>query len=239
MLTAAGNPVAIRDYATQPLILELEKLADVNAPYDYLAKDQPANHPFAKALGITEKDIRFGTVIIDSLTEVQRLALDLIVGGGASPKPGDLPPRTTRQNFGTALNQMLQLTRLFCSLPVHLIITTLEATKKVNSEENAPEIARPLLWGQSDIEVPGYVFQVGRIQHASAVDASDMATIKAVFKKTPTQSVIWWHPKPLMPANKDQIGVMGPVSIDMPMSELYDKVFGEGGELNLPRTIQL
>ncbi len=168
MLTASGNPQSVRFMNPRPHIIELEKLTDLNEPYDFLSTGQDPRHPFAVDFKLTPP---YKTIIVDGISEVQRFSVRTVTGGGEGFfEPGNIPPKMERQHHGAVLGQMLNFANLYFSLDMHVIMTCLEWSRQEG--QNGPINYLPLLWGQSVDQVPGYALMVGRVIKAKAIPAA-------------------------------------------------------------------
>jgi len=163
MLEAFGNPISIKDYDPAPDIITIEDIADFNEPYAWLAAGQPKDD-FCKDFGLKPP---YDTLIVDGLTEVQRLVTRKITGIDFT-SPGDLTGRMDRQGFGQLLGTMLNWAVHYIQLDMHVILTSLEATRQ--ETQGGLVHARPLLWGQSGNEICGYVYMVVRVVTALAAE---------------------------------------------------------------------
>jgi hypothetical protein len=216
LLNAAGNPISIRDYDPPPDIIDLEALKDVNAPYDWILKGQPESHPFCQAFDLNPP---YKTLIVDQLTDIQRMSFAQVTGN-KSMGPGDHPQRVQRQHFGSVLGQMVNFAKLYYSLPVHVIMTCLEKTT-VNEATGAVTYS-PLLWGQSDTEVPGYAYIVARLVHRSILPSKALRIIEDADANT--TSVAFFVPSGTYLA-KDQTGALGQWMADPTIGKMVDKIF--------------
>lgn len=169
-LDIAGNPVSIRTYKRLPHILQVDKLADFNAVYDFLATGQKMDHPFVKTMHAAGIEITepYKCLVIDGGTEVQRKAFRSVIGNEGLG-PGDIPKPAEIQNFNRILGYMVQMAYLFYSLPMHVIMTTLEQEKK--DDATGLMSTGPLIWGQSAEEMGGYALLVGRLVHRSRLES--------------------------------------------------------------------
>jgi hypothetical protein len=195
VLDAGGQPISLRFSEPPPLILELEDVGDLNAPYAWLSEQQPwamieEHHesvPFASAVwnffgGVQGK---FKMVAIDSITHVQRLMGDLIVGN-RFVSPGDIPKALEgwgqwRKMLGGTDN----IAKRFYSLPMHVMLTALTR----HSELPTMGIVQyyPFLRGQSALEVPSRAELVGRLMSLHVLPSSQTKQLKegepSVFEK--------------------------------------------------------
>jgi hypothetical protein len=171
----AGNPTSIRSYSRLPTILQLEKLADFNLIYDFLT-EQRMDHVIAKELKLTQP---FKCVVIDGGTEVQRQAFRSVIGN-TKLGPGDMPAIAEIQHFNRVLGYMVQFAYLWFKLPLHVIMTTLEAERK--DEVTGAVNIGPLIWGQSAEEMGGYALLVARLVHRSRLERRTETEIDAAVK---------------------------------------------------------
>lgn len=176
ILESAANPLSIREYDPEPYVVTMESMKDYNWPYDYLLTGQQDNHPFAswlKSAGLMP-DEPFKTVIIDGITETQRFAFRAVVPD-MDVRVGDVPPQLEIQNFNRILAMMTNWASKFIKLPIHVILTSLEAEKQAGSMTEI--YRRPLLWGQSQGEVTSYVYMVMRLSAAEYMDSRTKSVV--------------------------------------------------------------
>jgi len=223
VLESGGNPESTYDYERLPWIITLDKLEDMNAPYDWINTGCSPDHKFAKAFGFTEAP---KCVIIDGITDVQRLSFGKLTGN-MNIGPGDFGSSVTQRHFGTVLEQMTRMSKLFFKLPIHVIVTALEK----NASDTSGNLVRvaPLIWGQSETEVSGYALAVGHLTHGSAVSGR----VKSYLKSTKQvlgedDSVVKWSPDGVMQA-KDQYGRLGKFMVSPTMRKIYDHIYSGDG----------
>ena len=219
LLNAGGNPVSIRDYDPQPFILNVEELKDLNDPYDYLSGGQRPDHPLAKQFDL--QDHTFEYLIIDQLTELQRMYFDKVMAM-SHIGPGDIPPKRTYNHFGQVLQANINLARLYYTLPLHVIMTAQERA----ADEDKDRPVGPLLEGSSFVEVPSYAEIVGRIHSAANLNR---ATLSAVVKecglpRDEVQSVVFFSPYGNYIA-KDQYGVLGDYMVNPTIGKMIDLLY--------------
>lgn len=221
-LNAKGNVLSIREYERKPDVIDMETMKDFNDPYNWLVRGQPEDHPFALKY---ELNPPYKCVIIDSITETQRMSFNDQVGHVG---PGDMPSRVNRQHFGNTLSQMINLSKLYFSLPkIHVIMTSLER-RDLNEATGAID-SSPLLWGQSNSEVGGYAYAVGRMIHRASLPTHQLKVLEAVADKeegTEFVSVALWRPSGSYVA-KDQYGVLGEYMINPTITKILDAIYKE------------
>ena len=217
MLGAANNPLAIRDYKKLPDIIKLETVKDLNDPYDWLQRGQPKDDPLVKAMDLHPP---YKCVIIDGITEIQRFSFNAQTGA-VKLGPGDFPEKATYNHFGMVLGQMIQMARYYLDLPMHVILTSLE--KQDKDEVTGLIKYAPLLWGQSDKEVGGYAYVVGRLMHLSMM--ADRSQKLMELADATTTSVALFKPSAKYVA-KDQYGVLGDFMVNPSIPKILELVFG-------------
>lgn len=219
MLEQGGNPLSIREYEKLPDIIHIEKLEEYNPFYEWLAAGQPPDAPIVKLFDLKPP---YKTVIIDSITEVQRYSFN-IVTGNTKAGPGTIPASTEIQHFNKVLGQMVTFARLFFGLPnMHVILTSLE--REDRDEATGVIMYKPLLWGQSGGEVAGYAYLVGRLVHRARLAGKELRLVEdAISEKT--ISVALFQPTGKYVA-KDQYGCMGAYMADPSMTKLLNLLVG-------------
>lgn len=223
VLESGGNPESTYDYLPSPTIVTMEKLKDLNGPYDWLVKGAKPDHVFAQAFELEQAP---KTVIVDGITDVQRTSFGKVTGN-ETLGPGDFGGRVQRQHFGTVLEQMTRMAKSFYSLPYHVIVTALEKNQN-NDQGNLLRIA-PLIWGQSENEISGYALAVARLVHQSAVSPVVKQFLKSDGQTVgKDDSVALWMPDGIIQA-KDQYGRLPKFTVGTTMEMVYDHIYqGEG-----------
>lgn len=146
-----GAPIR---YAKMPkgtyTIRRIKSIEDLNTIYEYLRK---GDHPYK-------------SVVLDSLTEIQKLGLaEFVYGpsGAASSFKGNVinVKSAEIQHWGKSGNQMGMMVRYFRDLPMHVFFTTLTMTSK---DELTGKITYNIaLPGKQSDEIPGIPDIVGYI----------------------------------------------------------------------------
>lgn len=206
MLEQGGNPLSMVSYPTQPDVIHMEKLEEYNPFYEWLAGGQDPKHEV-----VTKFDLHppYKTLVIDSITEVQRFSFGIVTGNSRT-LPGTIPQSTEIQHFNKVLAQMVNFARLFYSLPMHVILTSLEREDK--DETTGTITYKPLLWGQSASEVSGYAYLVARLVHRAKLEGKTLRMMEDAINDQ-TVSVALFTPSVKYVA-KDQYGCMGPFMAD-------------------------
>jgi hypothetical protein len=96
----------------------------------------------------------FKTVIIDSLTEIQKFSMNDIMRQVVAEDSDRDPDMPSMREYGKNLEQTRRLVRAFRDLPLHTIFTALEDYDKddVSKKNNF----MPLLTGKAQKEVPAF-----------------------------------------------------------------------------------
>jgi hypothetical protein len=212
LLDMGGNPLSIRDYAKKPTIIQIDSLNDITTVYDWLVKGQPADHALAKA-GL---EPGYKTVIIDSITDVQRYAFAMLTGSTGA-RPGEQQAAVQIQHHNVVLGQMTTISRDFFRLPLHVIITALEHEKQ-DSIGNL--YYRPMLTGQAEGAVGAYAYAIGRCMHKGRIDTK-FARLLEDAKLTPKTSIVFFNPSTRAVA-KDQHNFGAAYIVDPTVTKLLD-----------------
>lgn len=148
----------------------------------------------------------FNTVVIDSLTEVQKKSMDEIM---ATQKDKDVP---AMRDWYVSIEEMRKVVRFFRDLPMNVVLICLSKDDK--DEETGRIVRKPSLSGKLPEEVCGYVDLV-LYMFAKEEDGED----NRYFLTTPTERLY----------AKDRSGKLD--KFEHPdISNIYAKVFGKGGK---------
>ena len=183
VLDARGQSISLRRFDPQPLVLTIEDMKDFNVIYEFFRDGQDMEwlaHQSGTLASLVAHYLesvgadKFGSVGIDSITHVQRIAMGGIVG--TTPLPGDIPPQTKIQQWGRTLAQVTNFTDLFFQLPIPVIMTAL--ARRDNIEALGLVMFAPFLWGQSQLEVPSHAEIVGRLMCTSTVPVKEQRMVE-------------------------------------------------------------
>lgn len=175
VLNARGQPISLRYLKHRPLVLEIETIKDFNVVYtwlhggqnmDQLKKLDAGLHEVIERYFLAMSDAtvlvsKFKSLAVDSITHVQRLAMEQIVGGTMPANPATVPTQTQIQHWGRTLALMTNFADKFFQLPLHVIMTAL--TRRENIPAMGLTLFCPFLWGQSNLEIPSHAEIVGRL----------------------------------------------------------------------------
>ena len=98
---------------------------------------------------------QYKTVIIDSLTEVQKLNMYEILQQAVATNPARDPDMPRIDEWGKSVEQMRKLVRYFRDLPMHVIMTAL--AQEVRDERDGSITVKPALPGRLSDEVSGFL----------------------------------------------------------------------------------
>lgn len=219
MLDSGGNPVSIREYDPLPDIISITKLADYNPIYEWLAAGQPMDNPIVSDFNLNPP---YKSLVIDGITEVQRMSFKTVIGT-TNVGPGTIGASAEIQHFNKVLGQMVTFANLFFGLQIHVFMTSLE---RENQDQMTGAITfKPLLWGQSAGEVPGYAYSVGRMLHRAKLDNRQKKAIEVTEDPVgeDVTAVAFFMPSGKFMA-KDQTGTLGAFMIDPSVTKMLDLI---------------
>ena len=213
MLEAFGNPISLGDYEKIPDIITLEDLGDFNPVYEWIEKGQDPNAEYAKEMDLNPP---YKTLIVDGLTEVQRFVMrqirnEKLLHPGTLVNPLDWP------GFNRLLGTMLNWAVHYVALDMNVILTSLEkgATEK--------DKIKPLLWGQSGLEMCGYVHQVIRLTTQLAAPKALLRDKDDPVRPKITNNVAMFRETATYYA-KDQYGITSHHMTDPTLTKILDLI---------------
>ena len=152
------------------------------------------------------KKFPYGTIAIDTLTELQSLDLGQIMRALAKLNDKldeDVPDQ---RGYGKSLAHMRQVIRMFRDLPCNVIFTCHSQNERDN---NMRLLTFPKLTGQLKIVAPGFLDIVGYYRAESDADG-----ISRYMQFQKTETVI----------AKDRTGAFDPVEVNPTIPYLWDKL---------------
>jgi hypothetical protein len=175
---------------------------DVQAVYDEL---------YAGGSGIQ-------TVILDSLTEIQKFNMDQImlnlIESKGDERDMDVP---SIREWGKNLEQTRRFVRAFRDLPINVIFTALEREDK---DRAGRPIKLPSLSGKMAQEVAAFL-DIVLYLNIKEVETPDGKKLIRVLQSQATETTV----------AKDRSGLLPPVMVDPDMGKIYDLVVRKTGEL--------
>jgi hypothetical protein len=149
-----ANPEYLKAIEEERLVLlELEKYQDLNHVYTWLFTGKfPDGIPTPK------------TVVVDSVTELQRLEVNRRAGNAPNVFLTDVE-RPQIQDWGKLLDQFVLLAKVFYALPYHIVFSALEMAQMDDREKVIA--ARPAFQGQARRLFPAYALTVLHLRRAA------------------------------------------------------------------------
>jgi len=189
LLNARGQPITLRNFEDRPLVFTIEVMEDFNEFYTWIANDQPLPKSMVEVMKeeevqwgsegwfailedlpahwatvyeyLAEHNVqKFRSLGVDSITQVQRIARNKIVGYNEFA-PNTVPNATKYPQFQSLLAMMMGFADHHYKLPCHVFITALSRRNEVPTLGITQYY--PFLWGQSALEVASYAELVGRL----------------------------------------------------------------------------
>jgi len=106
-----------------------------------------------------DKPKKYRTIIIDSLTEVQKLAMYQLLGITVGEYPLDVEPESPQfKEWGTSAEMIRLLVRSFRDLPMHTVFVCSQA---IDTDDKKKRFVTPALPGKLANEVQGFLDVVG------------------------------------------------------------------------------
>lgn len=172
-LDSGGNPESIRRNKILPTVLTMDSVRDFNGVYDWIRGGQERAHPMAKALDEAGAlpDEPFKMLIVDGLTEIQRMMINEILGV-QNAAPGDRLKQTEIQQWGEVLRRMIHIVSLYYKLSIHVAFSALEGVGQDKATGTSQIV--PMFQGQSKKEVPSFALAVARMVRLNRIPPSSM-----------------------------------------------------------------
>ena len=159
----------------------------------------------------------FQTVILDSLTEIQKFNMDEIMRGlieKNEERDMDVP---SLREWGKNLEQCRRFIRAFRDLPINVIFTALEREDK---DRMLRPIKLPSLSGKMAGEVAAFLDIVLYYNIKEVTEDGETKQLR-VLQSAATESVI----------AKDRSGLLPPTMVDPNMEQLYDLIVRKTGTM--------
>lgn len=155
----------------QLLILRLEAYSELSHVYTWLERGRGSYPTFDKMMEQFghEDDVMPKTVILDSLTELQRTEVMRLAGNNLNKFLTEVANPEIK-HWGSLLNQFTLLANKFYELPYHIVIVGLESVDYGDHAigETPPiEGYRLALQGQAKRQFPGYALTLMRLERAA------------------------------------------------------------------------
>lgn len=171
-----GGTLTLREHFPLVDVVRVQSWSDMAKVYNALKKGEGG----------------YRTVVLDSLTEIQKFSMETIMRDLVAAEPDRDPDVPGMREWGKNINQLRTLVRRFRDLPMNVIFTALSATDK--DGKTGKMFTRVNLSGKLSGEVPGFVDIVmymyvkekdGEIQRLLLTGATDKVTAKDRSNKLP------------------------------------------------------
>ncbi len=194
ILDVEGGTFSIRERYPDVDVVRVQTWPDMQKVYDALYK--------------MEHD--YQTVVLDSLTEIQKFSMYRIMTQVLKEHPDRDPEVPSIREWGKNIEQIRRLVRAFRDLPMNVVFTALAATDK--DGKTGMITTRPSLSGKLAMEVGGFV-DLLLYMYIKRVDDDNQRLLLSFG----TEGQI----------AKDRSDNLPPVIIDPDMQTLYDHIFKE------------
>lgn len=134
-----GGTFSIRERYPEVKVVRVESWDDMQSIYDALLME----------------DHGYRTVVLDSLTEIQKFSMYNIMEFTVKKDPDRDPDVPSMREWGKNIEQIRKLVRAFRDLPMHTIFTALEKSDKDNKTGKVK--TKPSLSGKLANEVAGFL----------------------------------------------------------------------------------
>jgi phage nucleotide-binding protein len=155
-------------------------------------------------------DHGYGCVVLDSLTEIQKLSMAGIMKGASVENPDMDPDMPRMRDWGKNIEQIRKLVRAFRDLPIPTLFTALAMDDKDNRTGNVQK--KPSLSGKLANEAAGFVDIVGYLY------VKDINSQQIRYMLTSSAEGI---------VAKDRSNRLPPLIESPTMSEIYELVRGK------------
>lgn len=139
---------------------------------------------------LEQNDNHYKTVVIDSLTELQKLDMHGIMKELVSRRPDLDPDVPSQREWGKSIEHMRRITRAYRDLPMNTIFTCLVV---IDKDDSGTVTYAPSLPGKLKMEISGFVDVVGYLTTATENDETvrrlQFAATKKVIAKDRTASL--------------------------------------------------
>ena len=194
ILDVEGGTFSIRERYPDVDVVRVQTWPDMQKVYDALYK--------------MEHD--YQTVVLDSLTEIQKFSMYRIMASVLKEHPDRDPEVPSIREWGKNIEQIRRLVRAFRDLPMNVVFTALAATDKDN--KTGLVTTRPSLSGKLAMEVGGFV-DILLYMYIKRVDDDNQRLLLSAG----TEGQI----------AKDRSDNLPPVIINPDMQTVYDHIFKE------------
>jgi AAA domain-containing protein len=177
-------------------IVRVESWKQMQQVYDELHRSQGAGYE---------------TVMVDSLTEVQKFNMDQIMKELVERRPDLDPDVPSMREWGKNLTQMRKFVRAFRDLPMHTIFTALTRTDKDNNDRT---LYLPSLSGKLAGEVAAFLDVVGYYYTKSIVKGNEEELHRVLLTRKTDKHVA-----------KDRTGNLQGFIVDPTMRKIHEQMY--------------
>lgn len=196
-LDVEGGTLSLRDRYPEVEVVRVQSWNDIQKVYDALFNRQ------------TE----YKTVVVDSLTEIQKFSMYTIMDFVVRKDPDRDPDVPSMREWGKNIEQIRKLVRAFRDLPINTIFTALEKSEK-DTRTGVVSI-KPYLSGKLADEVAGFM-DIVSYQYTKVQDGE----VKRLLLTSATEKQV----------AKDRTGRL-PIVLEEPnMDKIYDVILRQEGE---------
>ncbi len=194
ILDVEGGTFSIRERYPDVDVVRVQTWPDMQKVYDALYK----------------MEHEYQTVVLDSLTEIQKFSMYRIMASVLKEHPDRDPEVPSIREWGKNIEQIRRLVRAFRDLPMNVVFTALAATDKDN--KTGLVTTRPSLSGKLAMEVGGFV-DILLYMYIKRVDDDNQRLLLSAG----TEGQI----------AKDRSDNLPPVIVNPDMQTVYDHIFKE------------
>jgi len=127
---------------------------------------------------------RYRTVIVDSLSEIEALCLNQLLGV-TDTNLADVPEAAEWKEYKQNHSMISRLVRAFRNLPMHVILT---CARQYTQDEQKRQIFMPQMTGKLASQVQGFMDLVGYLVVGQAVDDNSAAPRRLMVQPAPRYS---------------------------------------------------
>ena len=193
ILDVEGGTFSIRDRNPEVDVVRVQTWNDMQKVYD----------------GLVKGELVYKTVVLDSLTEIQKFSMGLIMEKLVKDDPERDPDVPGMREWGKNIEQIRRLVRAFRDLPMNTIFTALSVSTR--DPRTGLDKIRPGLSGKLSGEVAGFVDIVGYM-YVKSIDGELQRLL--LTAATDTQVA------------KDRSAKLPPVVQNPTLPTIYQSIFG-------------
>lgn len=172
---------------------------------------------------LLEGDLKYRTVVLDSVTEIQKFNMYNIMSELTQKKPDADPDIAGMREWGKNIEQMRRFVRAYRDLPMHTIFTALDRVEK--NQKTGISLHMPSMSGKLAGEVAAFL-DIVTYYYVKAIGSGDETEYKRLLLTQKTDEY----------TAKDRSGRL-PMVIEYPtMKSLYDLMYNQTEQTELEQT---